>query len=233
MLLGGFAPDREDMENHRRQFDEESNFTFTSDQTLVNDSNYLPSGPPPYDLHGTFSASAGSAPRQEIKAPSLRNIYPTTIRLHEGPIDPSLTVTSAAPQEVFEDITQVLLSMGLEIRKEEDYKYYCIRPKRSYPTATATVSSGGLVAFFARLFGLSRQTPAVSQTPKYHSKALPPLYGDSSTDAGREVRFSVELARVHRSLEDTFSVDIRRLKGDLRSYKFLYDTFREWANLIQ
>ena len=51
-------------------------------------------------------------------------------------------------------------------------------------------------------------------------------YGDPSQDAGDEVRFSVELTRIDR-LNDTYSLDIRRLKGNLRSYKFLYDTLRE------
>lgn len=54
------------------------------------------------------------------------------------------------------------------------------------------------------------------------------MYGDPNQDAGDEVRFSVELTRIDR-LNDTFSLDIRRLKGNLRSYKFLYDTLREYV----
>jgi len=57
-----------------------------------------------------------------------------------------------------------------------------------------------------------------------------PLYGDKAQDAGDEVRFSVELTRLDR-LNDTYSLDIRRLKGNLTSYKFLYDTIRERADL--
>ncbi|KZV79576.1 hypothetical protein EXIGLDRAFT_576534, partial [Exidia glandulosa HHB12029] len=45
-------------------------------------------------------------------------------------------------------------------------------------------------------------------------------------DLSDEVRFSVELTRIDR-LDDTLSLDIRRLKGNLKSYKFLYDTLRE------
>lgn len=56
------------------------------------------------------------------------------------------------------------------------------------------------------------------------------IYGDTSQDAGDEVRFSIELTRIDR-LKDTYSLDIRRLKGNLRSYKFLYDTIRERADL--
>lgn len=53
-----------------------------------------------------------------------------------------------------------------------------------------------------------------------------PIYGDRTVDAWDEVRFSVELTRLDR-LNDTYSLDIRRLKGNLRSYKYLYDTLRE------
>ncbi|KAI0790183.1 hypothetical protein BC629DRAFT_1288023 [Irpex lacteus] len=53
-----------------------------------------------------------------------------------------------------------------------------------------------------------------------------PIYGNTSQDQGDEVRFNVELTRLDR-LDDTYSLDIRRLKGNLRSYKFLYDTLRE------
>ncbi|KAK7033023.1 Non-specific serine/threonine protein kinase [Favolaschia claudopus] len=56
------------------------------------------------------------------------------------------------------------------------------------------------------------------------------VYGVSPDDAGDEVRFSVELTRLDR-LNDTYSLDIRRLKGNLRSYKFLYDTLRQRADL--
>lgn len=65
----------------------------------------------------------------------------------------------------------------------------------------------------------------ITQEPS-SSSIQEPLYGDSAQDAGDEVRFSVELTRLDR-LNDTFSLDIRRLKGNLRSYKFLYDSLRE------
>jgi protein-serine/threonine kinase len=59
-----------------------------------------------------------------------------------------------------------------------------------------------------------------------------PIYGDRAVDQGDEVRFSVELTRIDR-LDDTYSLDVRRLKGNLRSYKFLYDTLRERCVLPQ
>jgi protein-serine/threonine kinase len=72
---------------------------------------------------------------------------------------------------------------------------------------------------------------AASPTAEPSTPTTPePVYGDHAQDAGDEVRFSVELTRLDR-LNDTFSLDIRRLKGNLRSYKFLYDTLRERADL--
>lgn len=70
---------------------------------------------------------------------------------------------------------------------------------------------------------LTSPTVALPSGPEHESLTV---YGDQSQDAGDEVRFSVELTRLDR-LNDTFSLDIRRLKGNLRSYKFLYDMARE------
>lgn len=58
--------------------------------------------------------------------------------------------------------------------------------------------------------------------------ALEPVYGDPSQDQGDEVRFYVELTKLD-GLKDTYSIDIRRLKGHLRSYKFLYDYITQYV----
>ncbi|KAG5637448.1 hypothetical protein H0H81_004557 [Sphagnurus paluster] len=51
------------------------------------------------------------------------------------------------------------------------------------------------------------------------------IYGAREQDRGDEVRFSVELTRLD-GLTDTYSLDIRRLRGNLRSYKYIYDEVR-------
>jgi protein-serine/threonine kinase len=56
------------------------------------------------------------------------------------------------------------------------------------------------------------------------------VYGDPSQDQGDEVRFYVELTKLD-GLKDTYSIDIRRLKGHLRSYKFLYDYITQYVVL--
>jgi protein-serine/threonine kinase len=73
---------------------------------------------------------------------------------------------------------------------------------------------------------LEDDTPVNSPITAEPAPTQEPVYGDTAQDAGDEVRFSVELTRLDR-LTDTFSLDIRRLKGNLRSYKFLYETLRE------
>lgn len=86
---------------------------------------------------------------------------------------------------------------------------------------TSQMSTGGMGSSQPSLT-IEDDPPVVVEPTSSHETA----YGDPSQDAGDEVRFSVELTRIDR-LSDTFSLDIRRLKGNLRSYKFLYDTIRE------
>ncbi|KAF9553577.1 hypothetical protein BGW38_009376 [Lunasporangiospora selenospora] len=50
---------------------------------------------------------------------------------------------------------------------------------------------------------------------------LEPLYGEDSIDSGEEVRFSIEVCRI-KNLMGIYCVDIRRMKGNLWAYKFLY-----------
>ncbi|KAF5391952.1 hypothetical protein D9757_003231 [Collybiopsis confluens] len=103
------------------------------------------------------------------------------------------------------------------------------------PSQSFSSSSGMLRGLLMR-----RQTSQVSNGPSYEddtpnsslilSDNQEPLYGDPSEDVGDEVKFSVELTRLS-GLNDTYSLDIRRMKGNLRSYKFLYDTIRTRAKL--
>ena len=74
--------------------------------------------------------------------------------------------------------------------------------------------------------GNNESNPSLATPTNEKSPPTNTLYGDQSQDQGGEVRFSVELTRLDR-LEDTYSLDIRRLKGSLKSYKFLYDSLRE------
>jgi protein-serine/threonine kinase len=95
---------------------------------------------------------------------------------------------------------------------------------------SSQVSTSGTAAGSQQFLPLDDDptSPIVSPSSTAEPSAITqdPVYGDPAQDAGNEVRFSVELTRLS-GLNDTFSLDIRRLKGNLRSYKFLYDTLRE------
>ena len=48
-----------------------------------------------------------------------------------------------------------------------------------------------------------------------------PIYGDPSIDSGEEIRFIVEICRF-QNLPGLYIVDVRRLRGNVWAYKFLY-----------
>ncbi|KAF9528827.1 hypothetical protein CPB83DRAFT_300476 [Crepidotus variabilis] len=112
------------------------------------------------------------------------------------------------------------------------------------PSPSAFVGTGGMLRGLlmrrqssqVSTHGASASSPSLAFDDETSPVVSEPLvvsdiaYGDPSQDAGDEVRFSVELTRIDR-LNDTYSLDIRRLKGNLRSYKFLYDTFRERTDI--
>ncbi|KAI0299023.1 hypothetical protein B0F90DRAFT_1810768 [Multifurca ochricompacta] len=68
----------------------------------------------------------------------------------------------------------------------------------------------------------------LSQSPG--GQMFPPGVIPPEPDQGDEVRFYVELTKLD-GLKDTYSIDIRRLKGNLRSYKFLYDYITQRLDL--
>jgi len=166
--------------------------------------------------------------------------------------------------------------MGVDIQKEEEYKFRCVRPKKrrdgqnlglglrdpgssslsAFNVAGSAAMNGvdqrGLPTTGSSIIirNLLRRNPSrpghISSVPSDNEQAhspsefspelsspvtrrTEPIYGDKTSDQGDEVRFSVELTRIDR-LDDTFSLDIRRLKGNLRSYKFLYDTLKSRCN---
>ncbi|CAG8644428.1 12052_t:CDS:2, partial [Acaulospora morrowiae] len=64
------------------------------------------------------------------------------------------------------------------------------------------------------------------------TSALAPeiLYGDPSIDSGEEIRFAVELCRL-KNLPGIYIVDIKRMKGNLWAYKFIYHTLFDKLDL--
>ncbi|KAJ6544027.1 hypothetical protein B0H19DRAFT_957019 [Mycena capillaripes] len=118
------------------------------------------------------------------------------MRVHHGAVDHEM-ITAGRPPDVMQHMRNVLSGMGVDVQVEGDFKYRCIRPAKRRDRRDVFEA-------------------AVSNGV---------VYGSHAEDVGDEVRFSVELTRLDR-LKDMYSLDIRRLKGNLKSYKFLYDTLR-------
>ncbi|WFD41970.1 hypothetical protein MPSI1_000608 [Malassezia psittaci] len=89
--------------------------------------------------------------------------------------------------------------------------------------AMSRMSIGGIPSSSTGLSRLSIDEPFLAPT-------TPPLYGEGNKDGGHEVRFYVELTRI-ATLNGLYSVDIRRVKGNVWSYKFLYHALLERVEL--
>ncbi|KAF7336935.1 Non-specific serine/threonine protein kinase [Mycena venus] len=165
------------------------------------------------NLHGGSPSREGNKGGGERDAAASAAEASGALRVHQGPIDQG-TLTTGEPQEVMRHVKEVLEAMGVMIVVESEYKYRCTRAKRRKdepaPVLVPLIPQPGGATF------------SLAQTD------IP--YGTPLEDAGDEVRFSVELTRLD-GLSGTYSLDTRRLRGNLRSYKFLYDALRDRADL--
>ncbi|KAK3805625.1 MAG: hypothetical protein J3Q66DRAFT_273933, partial [Benniella sp.] len=122
------------------------------------------------------------------------------LKVHSGAVELS-SLSNRHPAEIMFDIKKVVLRLGMEIKSDSDFKIKCVRRKRKV-SATANTGLGGAIGGSG-------------------SVANEPLYGEEAIDSGEEIRFSIELCRI-KNLHELYSVDIRRMKGNLWAYKFLY-----------
>jgi protein-serine/threonine kinase len=104
---------------------------------------------------------------------------------------------------------------------------YIMRRSSSQAPSPPNFGAGAPVAFDEDAIDLG--SPAhdlpTSGSGDGQQSRVEPIYG-GKPDQHDEVLFSVEVTKLDR-LDDLLSLDIRRLKGNLKSYKFLYDIIRE------
>ncbi|CAG8521529.1 4395_t:CDS:2, partial [Scutellospora calospora] len=241
------------------------------------------------------STNSPSSSRQSTMS-SFNNVD-TKLRLHHGAVD-NQALTERPPYEIFIVIKQTLVSMGIEIKREGEFKVRCVRRKKkvvdnkssakdksSKIKDTLTISEGSESVLdltvekkrrkysagpFKTLLrrtssnntnqlsftSLSNSSYKSNQTPDESVSASAPnsptigpimtltspmnspvstlapevLYGDPTTDSGEEIRFAVELCRL-KNLPGLYIVDIKRMKGNLWAYKFLYHTLLDKLDL--
>ncbi|KAF7729894.1 hypothetical protein EC973_003628 [Apophysomyces ossiformis] len=168
------------------------------------------------------------------------------IRLHSGAVDRS-ALTSRRPSQVLADVMQILQALGIDTKTDGYYKIKCSRQKAKtqlprsrrcgiykgfshsqYSQASDILSEN--VDQLSADSSLASIKAVPTNTPSFLSGLLndgdmspdrEPIYGNPSIDTGEEVRFVVEICRF-RNLPGLYIVDIRRLRGPVWAYKFLY-----------
>ncbi|ORX82673.1 Pkinase-domain-containing protein [Basidiobolus meristosporus CBS 931.73] len=167
------------------------------------------------------------------------------LRYHSGAIDDN-AVTSKSPVELMQEIKMLLEELGIEIKKEYEWKLKCVRRKRTCTSSlksrnsvisnethstcsTAHSSRRRTVSAFTRLLKIGSQEPAY---PINFDGPPPiePIYGDETVDSGEEIYFVMEICKL-KELGKLYIVDITRRKGNLWSYKFIYHTILDRLNL--
>jgi protein-serine/threonine kinase len=199
------------------------------------------------------------------------------LRTHGGAIDEG-ALTSRPPKEVVSEIRAIILEMGLDILRESEFKFKCVRPSKnairrpaplavpvsqdspagsntwkrtstlrgllgrrlSVPHAVPGSGSGENPSSIVGSTRTASNSSASTTIPDGELTTTVPttrpaapltaVYGEASIDAGDEVRFVVEICKI-KNLTNLYIVDIRRMKGSIWSYKFIYHHLLERLDL--
>lgn len=147
------------------------------------------------------------------------------LRLHRGAVDQD-ALTSKAPNEVLLTIKESLQLMGIDLKRISDFKLKCIRPMRKKkPVRTRKISTVPFKLFFSS--SATPSTAAAVNKPVENSNVI---YGEQGIDNGDEVQFSVELSKIE-NLPGLYVVDIKRTRGNIWAFKFLYHTLLDLLDL--
>lgn len=138
----------------------------------------------------------------------------TKLRLHRGAVDQD-ALTSKAPIDVLQSLKESLSMMGIEMKKSHDFKLKCMRPSKHHHRR----SLSSKLTFFTS----SNQQHTSSPQQEV-------IYGETGVDSGDEIQFTVELSKIE-NLPGLYVVDIRRTKGNIWAFKFLYHTLLQLMDL--
>lgn len=164
------------------------------------------------------------------------------MRTHHGAVDQE-ALTSRPPAQVFNEVKQTLKSLGLEFKRDGgEYKLKCVRPKRAVIEKRKLSHSSNNIHRppFRNLLRRASGQHGVTTTEHQHEKSISAtaptsakpatIYGDPNVDPGEEVRFSVELCKI-KNLPGLYIVDMRRMRGNVWAYKFIYRTLLDTLKL--
>lgn len=167
--------------------------------------------------------------------PEITSTTDLKLRTHHGAVDQE-ALTSRSPALVFQQVKQTLKSLGLEFKRDGgEFKLKCARHKKPVLASAAAKTiqhpHGNNTPFRMLLRRSSQATThssSITSSSSLSNEAT--IYGDVSVDPGDEVRFSVELCRI-KNLPGLYIVDMRRMRGNVWAYKFIYRTLLDTLNL--
>lgn len=171
------------------------------------------------------------------------------IQYHQGAVDRT-ALTSQAPAQVIKDVARILRILGIETRAEASNPYIlkCCRKKAKafmaaellknneekddeiYTNESAITSTSEVSLLAPSSKDEQSLSSFPSSDPMSDSRGLETIYGDASIDNGDEIRFAVEICRF-KNLPGLYIVDIKRSKGNVWAYKFLYHKLIDFLNL--
>ncbi|KAL9546748.1 hypothetical protein PS6_007496 [Mucor atramentarius] len=162
------------------------------------------------------------------------------LRLHRGAVDQD-ALTSKAPNEVLHEIKECLNMMGIDMKKCHDFKIKCVRPARRRPVpekihANANAPAGARTRKntttipFKLFFNNNNHSNNISPKTTATTSTTHIIYGEQGIDNGEQVQFNVELSKIE-NLPGLYVVDIKRTRGNIWAFKFLYHTLLDLLNL--
>lgn len=170
-------------------------------------------------------------PRESFNIPrDSDSVY--KLRYHRGAVD-QFALTSRDPSVVISEVKSEIISMGFTIEKSGNFKLKILRPSRSNPgLANSSGRKFTLVGLRDLLQILPRNNLSASSrgSAQSHPTAPDSLYGEPSIDNGEEMSLSLELCKI-RDFPNLYSLDIKRIRGNIWSYKFLYHFILERLQL--
>ncbi|CEI87118.1 Putative CAMK/CAMKL/KIN4 protein kinase [Rhizopus microsporus] len=149
------------------------------------------------------------------------------LRIHRGAVDQD-ALTSKAPNEVLFTIKEALTFMGICMKRVHDFKIKCIRPSRQQQQLQQLQLQQQQKRTSLKLFFHHNLHNNINNNNNRHK--VETMYGEQGIDNGDQVQFTVELSKIE-NLPGLYVVDIRRIRGNIWAFKFLYHTLLDLLDL--
>jgi protein-serine/threonine kinase len=98
-------------------------------------------------------------------ATSVRN-EENKMRVHTGLVDQS-ALSSRPPKEVIDEVLKVLQDMGMEVKRENEYRFRCTRVRRKKAGATTSLGLGSVMSYGSGISPLAMMSSSISKVSPF------------------------------------------------------------------